>query len=95
MLRLRRNPELPELVIQLLHEVVHGGTDGTEVVILELLPLRRLRPEERAPAVDEILALAPERLVDKEVFLLRAYTGADTFNLIIAEQVQDTKSLFI
>ena len=36
---LHGNAELPQLIVEILHEVVHGGADGAEVMLFELLAL--------------------------------------------------------
>ena len=52
--RLHRHADLVELGLDVGHERHHALGDGAEVLIFELLPLRRLRAEERAARVDEI-----------------------------------------
>jgi hypothetical protein len=70
-LRLCRDAELPELVVELLHELVHGRTYGAEVVLLELLALGRLAAEEGAAREDQVRTLLVVVLLDQEVLLLR------------------------
>ena len=60
-------------------------------MIVELLALGRLRAEERAAAELQILALFIERLVDQEIFLLRADLRGDALRLVVAEQMEDPK----
>ena len=48
--------QLPELVVNLLHEGVDGGTDGAKVVLLELLALGGLAAKEGAAGEDEVRA---------------------------------------
>ena len=85
-LGLDRHAELPELVVDLLHEVVHRGTDGAEVVLLELLALDRLAAKERAAAVDEVGALLVVLLAHEEVLLLGADGGEDALGLAAKER---------
>ena len=87
--------ELPELLVQFFHEGLDPGLDGAEVVILQLLPLGRLRPEERAPGVDQILAFEIHVPVYEEVFLLRADVRHDTLHLVIPKQVQHAQRLAV
>ena len=75
-LGLGQNAELPEFLVQILHERGHARLDGAEIMVVQLLPLRRLRAEERAARVEQVLALIVKRLVDEEIFLLRADRGA-------------------
>ena len=51
-LGLGQNAELPELLVQILHERGHARLDGAEIMVVQLLPLRRLRAEERAARVE-------------------------------------------
>ena len=85
-LGLDRDAELPELVVDLLHEVVDRGADGAEVVLLQLLALDRLAAKERAPAVDEVGARLVVLLLDEEVLLLRADGGEDALGLAAKER---------
>ena len=84
-LGLDRHAELPELVIDFLHEVVHRGSDGAEVVLLELLALDRLAAKERAPAVDQVGASLVVLLLDEEVLLLGTDGGEDALGLAAEE----------
>ena len=93
-LGLDRHAELPELVVDLLHELVHRGPDGAEVVLLELLALDRLAAEERASAVDEVGPLLVVLLLDEEVLLLRADRGEDALGLA-AEELEHALRLLL
>ena len=64
-------------------------------MVLQLLPLGRLRAVQGTAGIDEVLALAVKRLVDEEVLLLRADRRADGLDLIMSEQLQDTQALLI
>ena len=46
--------ELPELLIEILHECRNARLDAAEIVIVKLLPLRRLCTEERTPGIDPV-----------------------------------------
>ena len=52
--RLHRHADLVQLGLDLGHERQHAIGDRAEVLILQLLALRRLRAEERAAGVDQI-----------------------------------------
>ena len=71
-LSLGQNAELPEFLVQILHECSHARLDGAEIMIVQFLSLRRLRAKERPAGVEKILTLVIKRLVDQEIFLLRA-----------------------
>ena len=81
-LGLGRHAQLPELFVELLHEVVHRRADGTEVVLLHLLALARRRAEERAPCEYQVLTLLVVLLLDEEVLLLGTDRGGDTRHIL-------------
>ena len=56
-LGLGEHAELPQLLVQLLHISAHARTEGTEVVVVQLLTLGRLGAEERAAAQLQIHTL--------------------------------------
>ena len=70
--RLDGDAELVELALALEHEREHALGDGAEVVVLELLPLRRRRAEERAAGRQQVGPREVEVAVDQEVLLLGA-----------------------
>ena len=77
--------ELPELVVDLLHEGVDGRADGAEVVLLELLALSGGAAKEGAAGEDEVGALLEILLLDEEVLLLRADGGDHRGGLLAKE----------
>ena len=85
-LRLGGHAQLPQLLVELLHELVHRGADGAEVVLLHLLALARRRAEERAAGQDEVLALLVVGLLDEEVLLLGADRGGDARHVLPEER---------
>ena len=91
-LGLSRNGELPELVIELLHELVDRRADGAEVVLLKLLALDRLAAKERTAAHDEVRTGSVVLLLDEEVLLLRANGGGDGLD-VLAKELQDALGL--
>ena len=78
--------ELPELLIELAHEVGDTLRQVAEVVIVHFLALRRLCAEQRSAGQDEVLTGIVACLVDQEVFLLRSDIRYDALYLVIAEQ---------
>ncbi len=75
------------------HARQHAFRNGAEVLILQLLALGRLGPEERPPAVQEVGAGVEEVLVDEEVFLLRADGGEHFLGFRVAEELQNAERL--
>ena len=79
------NPQLPELLVQLLHESCHAGLDDAEIMILQLLALRRFIAEQGTAAQQQILPLLVEFLVHQEIFLFRPHRGGDAGGIGVAE----------
>ena len=94
-LRLGVHAELPELLVQILHERRNARLDAAEVMIVQLLAFRRLGAEERAAGVDQILALVIHGFVDQEVLLLGADGRAHGGHVLVAEQVDHTQGLTV
>ena len=89
MARLRRDAELPELALDVVHEREDAVRNRAEVVVLKLLALRGRRAEERAAGENEVRTLLPVLLVDEEVFLLGA-ERATGVGLFLAEELHET-----
>src|SRR5664279_1651038 len=64
---LRGDAELEQLTFGIHHEAEHSLGDRTEIVVVELLALRRLRTEQGAAGVQEIGPREEEMPVDQEV----------------------------
>ena len=56
-LGLCHDPQLPKLVVQILHKFGDLRFDGAEIMIVHLLPLRRLGTEQRASGKAQVGAL--------------------------------------
>ena len=65
-----RDPEPPQLAVEIHHEREDSLPDRAEVLILELLALRRRGSEQGPPGQDEVRALLREPAIDEEVLLL-------------------------
>ena len=91
--RLHRHAELPQLVLALLHVGQHARLDRTEVVVFELLALRRLRAEQRAAGRDQIGTTQVEVAVDEEVLLLASQRRIDVARLLVAEHAEHAQRL--
>ena len=83
---LDRHAELGQLELHLEHAGQHPLGDGAEVVVVQLVPLRRLGAEERAAGVDQVGTLVEEDLVDQEVLLLGPDGREDAARGVVAEQ---------
>ena len=91
-LGLGEDAQLPQLLVEILHESSYTRTECAEVVIIHFLTLRRHCTEQGAAGKDQVLALCVVLAVDQEIFLLRAYGGGYTLN-ILAEQLEDAARL--
>ena len=91
MLGLRRNAELPELLVEVVHELGYLWLQYAEVVILHLLALRCRCADQGTAGEHEVLTLGVEVLIDQEVLLLGADGGVDAGNLLLAEDVQQLR----
>ncbi len=85
---LDRDAELPHLQFGLHHEGQHPLGNRAEVVVVELVPLRRLGAEQGAAGGDQVGALEEVLLVDQEVLLLGSDGREDALGLVVAEQAQ-------
>ena len=66
-----QDAQFPELLVQIGHIGGHAGFDNAEIVVVQLLTLRRLGAEERAAGEHEVLALFVHFFIDQEIFLFR------------------------
>ncbi len=91
--RLCGDTELEELVLRLDHERKDPLGNRPEVVVLELLTLRRLRTEERTARGHEIGTRQVELSIDEEVLLLRARVRNDLRRVLVPEELQNALCL--
>ena len=90
-----QNAQLPQLLIQVSHVSGNSGLDNAKVMIVHLLTLGGLGAEQGTAGIDQILALVIHCLIDQEVFLLGADGSANTFHILVAEQLQDAHGLTV
>ncbi len=70
--RLDWNAELEQLAFRLQHEPQYPFRDGTEVVIVELLALRWLAPEQGTSRIEQVRSRVIEVTINQKVLLLRS-----------------------
>ena len=92
-LRLGQHTQLPQLLVQLLHERGDPRLDGAVVVVVQLLPLGGPGAEQRPAAELQVLPEVIHLPVDEEILLLRAYLRDDMLRLRVAEQPEDADAL--
>ena len=92
---LHGHAELEEISLGLEHAGEHPLGDGPEILVLKLLPLRRLGTEERAPGHHEVGAGKKEVAVDEKVFLLRSARRRHLADVLVAEEGQHAASLLV
>ena len=83
------DPEAVQLVLELLHEHLDASGDRAEVVVVELLTLRRRCTEQRASREQQVGAAVGEIGIDQEVLLLGPAAGVQRLDLSLAHQRQD------
>ena len=69
------DPKLEGFQLELLHEILNTYWNGTEVVIVHLLPLGRLATEDGPAAEQQIGSGIEKALVHQEILLLPAQRG--------------------
>ena len=89
-----KDPQLPEFLVQVLHESNDPGLDNAEIMVVQLLALRRHGSEQCSSRVYKVRTLFEHLPVDQEVFLLRSDAGPDVLH-IPAEQLQDSLCLAV
>ena len=87
MLGFSQNSELPKLIVKLLHKRLNTRLYDSEIVILQLLSLRRLCAEKGATRIYKVLALVVNVLVNKEIFLLGADGRFNRFYIRFSEKL--------
>ena len=91
--RLRQHTHLPELIVQISHELRYPRLQLSEIVILQLLPSGRLVSEQGPSRKLQVFSLVVELLVDQEVLLLRSALGRDPLRLGVPEEAEDADRL--
>ena len=93
--RLGRNPELEQLALALEHEGQHALGNRAEVMVLELLALRRQRSKQRPPGAEQIRPREEEMPIDQEIFLLGARVRNYRRRILMAENFQNPLRLLV
>ena len=67
---LHRDAQFQGLYLQVLHESGHTGRDGSEIMVFQLLVLRRFMPHQRTPGQQQVRTGGIQAFVHQKVFLL-------------------------
>ena len=86
--------ELPEFAVQVMHEFGDFQTQTREILVFQLLPLRRFGAEQRAAGQNKVEAFFIQFAVDDEVFLLRADGSHNLLGGGVAQGFQHAHRLF-
>ena len=94
-LGLGEDAQLPQFLVQLGHKRLDARLDGAEVMILQFLPLRRLRAEQGAAGIDEVLAALIELFVYEKILLFGADGRIHALGVVPPEQAEDAERLLV
>ena len=86
MLRFGGDAQLPQLIVQFLHKCLNAGINRTEIMIVQLLTLRRFRAEQSAPGKAQIFSFFIQILVYQEILLFTADAGQYAGHICMAKQ---------
>jgi len=94
-LRLGGDSELPQFVVDLVHEAGHAFVQGAEVVVLQFLASRRLGTKQRPAGQDQVEAFLVERAIDQKILLLGPHRRHDATAGDVAQRPQDADRLLV
>ena len=93
MLGLGEYAQLPQFLVQILHEGKNSLFDNAEVVVVQFLPTRRFRTEKGTAGVNQVFTFFPHFFIYEEIFLFRTNSTVDA-DSINAEQLQQLAGCF-
>ncbi len=88
---LDRNTELVKFAFDFEHEGEHTARDGSEIVIVKLLPLGGFGSEQGTPANHQVGTGEIKIAIEQEVFLFGTGIGNDHFAVIITEYSEESR----
>ena len=88
-----KHAKAPQFFVHLRHKFADAGFEGSEIMILQLLPFGRRRAEQRAPGIKQILAAAKKLRVGDKILLLSADGGLNPLGAVIPEKAQQSHAL--
>ena len=88
MLCLCRHADLPQLLIDILHESRDSLAYRSKIMVIQLLPLRRHCAEQGTSCIDQILPLQKLLRIHQKIFLLRSYGRRNLLSCLVTKQAQ-------
>ena len=95
MLGFRSNTKLPQFFIHMLHISRNSLTDGSKIVVIQLLSFWRHGAKQCSSGKYQVFSLAELFFTDQEIFLFCANRWNHTFCCGISKQTNQTESLGI
>ena len=92
--RLGKDPQLPELIVQVFHELRDSRLDDAEIVVVQLLALGGHGTEKGPAGIHQVRAFFIHLLIDEKILLLRSHAGADIIGFG-TEKLQDPLGLTV
>ena len=84
--RFRRDAQLQQALFQIGHEGQHALRNGAEIMVFQILSLRRPLSVKSSAAVHEVGTLEEQFAVDQEIFLFNAQIRIDPGRCFISER---------
>ena len=95
MLCLGSNPQFPQFLIHVLHICRYFLADGSQVMVIHLLTLRRHSTEESTSCKGQILPLHKILITHQKILLLRSHGRGNFLGSCIAKKADQAQRLFI
>ena len=93
MLGLGSHAQFPAFLVYFFHVAGNPLADGSQIVVVHLLPLGRHGAEKRPAGIDQVLPLEPFFFINKEIFLFRSYRRSHSLRCGVAEKAEQTERL--
>lgn len=85
------DPQLPKLRVEFFHELHYPRSYRAEVVVVQFLPLRRTRTEQRTPRITQILSLQGRFSVKEKILLFCTHSGNYPGCIVVSEKSEDAE----
>ena len=95
MLGLGEDAKLPELFVEVIHEIGDLGLDDAEIMVIKLLSFWGWSAKEGSASEHKVFPLFVKVFVDKEVFLFWTSGGLDMIDILVVEVLKDAHGLLV